>query len=91
MVNQQQRAQMLQQNQSQSQQQNLNEQAAMANGQMPNTPNIQAVIDGQGLYRQVSDDDLINTVKTMIPKLNAQLRTTEAVSRLVMNRKFKPI
>jgi hypothetical protein len=91
MVNQQQRAQMLQQTQSQSQQQNLNEQATMANGQMPNTPNIQAVIDGQGLYRQVSDDDLINTVKTMIPKLNAQLRTTEAVSRLVMNRKFKPI
>lgn len=95
MVNQQQRAQMLQQNQnqnqSQSQQQNLNEQAAMANGQMPNTPNIQAVIDGQGLYRQVSDDDLINTVRTMIPKLNAQLRTTEAVSRLVMIRKFKPI
>lgn len=95
MVNQQQRAQMLQQNQnqnqSQSQQQNLNEQAAMANGHMPNTPNIQAVIDGQGLYRQVSDDDLINTVKTMIPKLNAQLRTTEAVSRLVMSRKRNPI
>lgn len=86
MVNQQQqRAQMLQQNQNQNQNQfNQQQGGMMNNGQMQNMTNLQAsMIDGVGMYQQIPDAELISTAKSMIPKLNTQLRTTEAVSQFL--------
>lgn len=51
--------------------------ALMQNGQLPTLPNG---LDGMGMYQAISNADLIATAKSMLPKLNSQLKATEAVS-----------
>lgn len=44
----------------------------------PGVPNFAYRGSQEGMYQSISDAELITTGKTMIPKLNAQLRATEA-------------
>jgi hypothetical protein len=53
----------------------------MQNGQLPTLPNGS---DGMGMYHSISNADLIATAKSMIPKLNSQLKATEAVGCTVV-------